>query len=224
MMRCALSMSPLAAAGIDWIWTKLERHTDNSKCRQKLFAFPQPPPRHVLHYAACLPIRVWAGTYMCVYIAKVGRSIEHSPLSNNITHHQLAAHYHTQQSPQHATSGAQPRRDADVPVGANAAWRRAEPSPSARVDIIVEILLAAVLVRWSMCDRWWGRRRAQRRRGEEGNIKLRPLQSRGRLAAAFHVIVTDTSPPSANHGARIRTFIAALAPISTTEISYEDFN
>ncbi len=46
-----------------------------------------------------------------------------------------------------------------------------------------------------------GRRRAQRRRGEEGNIKLRPLQSRGRLAAAFHVIATDTSPPSANHGA-----------------------
>ena len=109
-------------------------------------------------------------------------------------------------------------------MGANAALRRAEPSPSARVDIIVVVLLAAVLVRWSMCDRWWSRRRAQRRRGEEGNIKLRPLQSRGRLAAAFHVIVTDTSPPSANHGARIRTFIAALAPISTTEISYEDFN
>ena len=182
-------MRPRGSTGFGRSWR--DKQITGNAVRNYSHSLSPAPALHVLHCPACLPIRVWAGTYMCTHTAKAGRSIEHSPLPNDITHHQLAAHYHTQRIPQHANSGAQPRRDADVPVGANAALRRAEPSPSARVDIIVAVLLAAVLVRWSMCDRWRGRRRAQRRRGEEGNIKLRPLQSRGRLAAAFHVIATE---------------------------------
>ena len=73
MMRCALRMSPLAAAGIDWIWTKLERHTDNSKCRQKLFTFTQPRPRAARITLPRLPAHSGVGGDVHVHTHSEGR-------------------------------------------------------------------------------------------------------------------------------------------------------
>lgn len=132
---------------------------------------------NALHCAARPPARSGVGGHVDTRIHRGRREIPSThrfPTTLRIINWLRTTTHNGSLSTQHATTRAQPRKNADVPVGANAALRRAEPSPSARVDIMVVVALVAVWVRCSLATTGRGSRRRARRRAISNSAPCNP--------------------------------------------------